>query len=97
MKLEQIKQKIEQESFLLIGLLAEWAGPAVAFKPKLAQLESKYNVLTLNTDHCQDFCSEMMVSGVPTVLVFKNKELVLKIEGNESLDFIVEQVEKRRV
>lgn len=97
MNLEQIKKKIEDESFLLIGLLAEWAGPAVAFKPKLAQLENKYNVLTLNTDQCQEFCAEMQVSGVPTVLVFKNKKLVLKIEGNESLDFIVEQVEKRRI
>ena len=75
----------EFESFIkggtvLIDFFAEWCPPCKALKPYLEDLNDSANgefkVVCVNIDDTPELADQYNISGIPTVLVFKNGELV---------------------
>jgi len=77
---ESIKQGV-----VLVDLWAEWCGPCRRLAPAVDALASEYDgratVAKLNIDDNPQTPSKYMVRGIPTLLVFKDGQLVDTLVG----------------
>jgi len=72
----------------LVDMYADWCGPCQALAPIVAELatdyEGKANITKLDVDASSDIAGEFGVMSIPTILVFKDGELVDKTVGLQS-------------
>jgi thioredoxin 1 len=65
---------------VLVKFEAEWCGPCKAMKPAIDELASEYvdriTIATLDIDQNNQTPYKLGVRGVPTVMLFKNGQLV---------------------
>jgi thioredoxin 1 len=65
---------------VLVKFEADWCGPCQAMKPMVAELADQYGekltIATLNVDENSRTPSQFGVRGLPTVMLFKNGQVV---------------------
>lgn len=65
---------------------AEWCNSCHALKPKfydeVKKLDIRYDVIDVETDEGVELSTKYQVRNVPTILIFKNKELVGRETGS---------------
>ncbi|MAZ07002.1 MAG: thioredoxin [Rickettsiales bacterium] len=65
---------------VLVDFWAEWCGPCKTLTPILEELslelEKKIQVAKVNLDENQDLASKFSIRSIPTLLLFKNGELI---------------------
>lgn len=71
---------LKAENFILVDFWAEWCGPCKMIAPILNEIAEEYNdkltVAKLNIDDNPDTASKYGIRGIPTLLLFKNAEVV---------------------
>lgn len=74
---------IEKNGITLIDFYADWCGPCKMLDPVLIELakSGKYKIVKINTDDYDDLPSKFKIRSIPTVLVYKDGELVDKFLG----------------
>ena len=80
---QTFKEQI-QEGVVVVDMYADWCGPCRALSPILEELEEKYSSVTfakLDTDANRSMPQEYGVMGIPAVFIFKDGELVKRIDG----------------
>lgn len=69
----------------LVDFYADWCGPCQAIAPVIDEISSEYegkaSVYKVNVDDSQDLSEKFGVMSIPTLLVFKDGELVEKTMG----------------
>ncbi|MFW3406878.1 thioredoxin [Aliarcobacter butzleri] len=79
-----IKENI-QEGVVLVDFWAPWCGPCRMLAPAIDQLaeefENKAKICKVNTEEEPDLTSEYQVRSIPTILFFKNGEIVDQMIG----------------
>lgn len=83
---ETFKEEVKnRQELFIVDLWAEWCMPCKMIAPILSELATKYQgemtVGKLNVDEYPSVAQEFGVTGIPTVLIFKNGELVDKVVG----------------
>ena len=82
-----IKENI-QEGVVLVDFWAPWCGPCRMLAPAIDQLaeefENKAKICKVNTEEEPDLTSEYQVRSIPTILFFKNGEIVDQLIGATS-------------
>jgi thioredoxin len=76
-----------QNKKILVDFYAEWCGPCKSLLPILENIEKERNDVTfvkINIEENMDLVTNMEVSSVPTVIIFKGKELKNKFVGLNS-------------
>ena len=71
---------------VLVDFWATWCGPCKMLSPIIAEIASEadgFKVCSVDVDEEQDLAMTYQVSAIPTLLVFKNGEVV-----NRSVGFI---------
>lgn len=80
-----IKENI-QEGVVLVDFWAPWCGPCRMLAPTIDQLaeefENKAKICKVNTEEEPDLTSEYQVRSIPTILFFKNGEIVDQMIGS---------------
>ena len=81
---------------ILVDCWAPWCGPCRMLEPTIKQLAAesggRYVIAKLNTDENQRTASQYRIDGIPTMLVFKNGQLVDKLVGLQSKQAIASRL-----
>lgn len=83
------EEVINSKEPVLVDFFATWCGPCKMIAPFIAQLADKYEgrmkVCKANVDEVPDIASSYGVSSIPTLLIFKDGEVVAQRIGGASL------------
>lgn len=82
----------------LVDFWAPWCGPCRALAPVIEELatefDGKLKVVKVNTDESQEVAMKHNIRSIPTVLLFKNGQVVETIVGALPKRHFVEMVQK---
>ena len=82
---------------MVLDFWAEWCGPCSMVSPIIDELAQEYEgrvtIGKMNVDENDDVVGRFGIRNIPTVIFFKNGEMVDKIVGATSKDKFKEKVE----
>ncbi|WXJ95387.1 Thioredoxin 1 [Neomoorella carbonis] len=83
---------------VLVDFWAVWCGPCRMIAPLVDELAEEYKgrikVAKLNVDEYQGLAAEYGIMSIPTLLLFKNGEVVSRLIGYQTKDKLVQVLEK---
>lgn len=101
MEIELYKETFEQEVLqsdipVLVDFWATWCGPCKMIAPIVKEIADEYDgkilVGKVNVDEEPDLTMQYNVSSIPTLVVFKNGQLVNKAVGYREKDEILKML-----
>ena len=101
MEIELYKETFEQEVLqsdipVLVDFWATWCGPCKMIAPIVKEIADEYGgkilVGKVNVDEEPDLTMQYNVSSIPTLMVFKNGQLVNKAVGYREKDEILKML-----
>ena len=82
----------------VVDFFADWCGPCRKLSPILEEVEqelaNKVKFTKINTDDNINLAQKYQISGIPTLLVFKNGELAERMVGLMPKSSIITNIEK---
>ena len=89
---------IKSDKVAVVDFFADWCGPCRKLSPILEEIEQDLSdnvkFTKINTDDNIEAAKEYQVSGLPTLLVFKNGEVVERMVGLMPKSSIITNIEK---
>ena len=75
--------ELKKEGLVLVDMFATWCGPCKMMAPIIDEVaqEDNLNVIKIDVDKHNDLAMEYGVMSIPTLLLFKDGELVKKNVG----------------
>ena len=90
-------QNIE-EGVVLVDFWAPWCGPCKMIAPVLEELdgeiEGKAKIVKVDVDENQGTASKYGIMSIPTLLLFKDGEMVDKVVGFQPKEALAQLIEK---
>ena len=89
---------LAQNGLVVVDFFANWCGPCRKLGPILEEVEGELNqkvkFAKINTDDNIEMAKQYQISGLPTLLVFKNGEPVERLVGLMPKSSIITNIEK---
>jgi thioredoxin 1 len=94
---EQNYESFTKNGLVLVDVLATWCNPCKVVGPLVDQISSEYkekglSVGKLDADGAKDLIRELGIRNIPTLLVYKNGEIVERNTGNVTKEKIEELI-----
>lgn len=83
---------------VMVDFWAEWCRPCHMLAPTVAEIAQDYagklKVMKLNVDEAMNSASRYNIRGIPTLLVFKNGQVVEQIVGAQPKEQITKALDR---
>lgn len=83
-------ENIISKGTVLVDFFAKWCGPCKILAPVLEELAEEYKekitILKIDVDEFSPIASKFSVFSIPTLILFKDGEIVKKTVGFKDLD-----------
>lgn len=87
---------LKNEGVVLCDFWATWCGPCMMLAPVIEEianeLDGKVTVCKINVDEEPKLAIEYDVSSIPTLIIFKNGEVVNTLVGVQPKEKIIEEL-----
>ena len=82
----------------LVDFYADWCGPCQALAPILDDIakEADFNIIKVNVDDAPNIAAKFQVVSIPTMIIFKDGEMVEKTVGVKQKDEILTWVNSKK-
>lgn len=91
-------EMINQDKLVLVDFFAEWCGPCQTMAPLLEELKQKVgdraSIVKVDVDKNPKVASVYKVQGVPTLILFRNGEILWRTAGLLPLSELQKVIEK---
>lgn len=88
--MENFSDIIKSDKLTLVDFFATWCGPCKMMHPILEQLKEEMGdsirILKIDVDDNEDLSMQYNIQSVPTLMLFKNGEIVWRQSGAKSLN-----------
>ncbi|HET7628264.1 MAG TPA: thioredoxin [Bacillales bacterium] len=88
------------QGLVLADFWAEWCGPCKMIAPVLeeidAELSDQVKIVKLDVDENQETAGNFGVMSIPTLILFKDGEVVDKVVGYQPKEALVEVINKHQ-
>ena len=90
------QKTVEGNDLVLVDFWAPWCGPCRALGPVLEEVaaeNSNVQIVKMNTDENPNTATQHGIMSIPTMMIFKNGELVDRLVGALPKPAIMEKLE----
>lgn len=88
--MEKFNDIIKSEKLTLVDFFATWCGPCKMMHPVLEQLKGEMGdairIIKIDVGNNEEISAEYNIQSVPTLMIFKNGEVVWRESGARSLN-----------
>jgi thioredoxin len=93
--IKSVENFVGEHNVSVVDCWAPWCGPCKTMLPVIDELAREMNIAVgkINIDENHTITSSYMVMSVPTLLIFKNGELVDRITGTKPKNEIKRKIE----
>ena len=93
---EQFDQIVRDNEVVLVDFWANWCAPCKFFGkgilPKVAEVVDDISIIKVDVEKQPELSTQFGISTVPTILIFKNKDVVKKYLGIQQKDILEKDI-----
>lgn len=93
---DNFAELLESEKLVIVDFWATWCGPCRMLTPILDEVEEEMpeqiQVVKVNVDDADEIAAQYRIMSIPTLLFFKNGEIVDKTVGAMPKNVLVEKI-----
>jgi thioredoxin len=86
---------------ILVDFYADWCGPCKMVSPAIEKVAKDFSgklmTIKINVDKAQSAAAKYQIQSIPTIMMFKNGESVMRLTGAQPYEIIRKEVQKNLI